>query len=122
MPRKTYTQRNKDKDRQTSRFSGKENAMSQSHGQIMDHTKMTFAELERFRTPSDVAQRITAVTHSAIIQRIDPAILQIILRYLLSKPRKNQAALSIAEKNNFNAAVQAAISAGTYTTTTAIHA
>ena len=118
MPAKSHSQKNKRKQQQTINKMAK----SQMHGHIMDHAKMTFVELQQFRIPDSVMHQISAIHNSAIISKLETAIWEWILRYLLSKPRKNKGALSNSEKTNFNAALQAAISAGTYSTTAAIHA
>src|SRR5262249_27279494 len=46
--------------------------------------------------------------------KLDEPIAQWVIHLLLSKPRKNQAHLSTAERDAFNAAVSAALADGTY--------
>lgn len=86
---------------------------------VMDHTKMTFAELERFH-PIDAS--LIARLRPVWQIELDPALLRWIIHLLLSKPRKNQANLTTAERNAFNAAVSAAIADNTYQQFPTIHA
>lgn len=86
---------------------------------LLDHTKMTFAEMNRF-----AAVDAAFATKMQPLWRlgIDSAILKRIIHILLSKPRKNQAALTTAEKDAFNAAINAAMADGHYQALAAIHA
>ena len=86
---------------------------------VMDHAKMTFAEMDRFRIidPTLVA-RLKPLWRT----ELDEHVLQWIIHLLLSKPRKNQALMSSAERDAFNAAVTAAHGDGTYQAFPAIHA
>lgn len=85
---------------------------------VMDHTKMTFAEMQRFHVDdASVAARLQPVWRL----RLDPELLQRLIHIILSKPRKNQAHLTTAEKDAFNAAVSAAIADGTYHAFPTIH-
>jgi len=92
---------------------------SEMPAMVMDHAKMTFAEMERFHTLDlDVAARLRPIWRLELEEHI----LQNIIHILLSKPRKNQAALTTAEKDAFNAAVNAAMADNTYQQFPAIHA
>src|SRR5262249_17342236 len=68
-----------------------------------------------------VVAQISALHRSPVFLQLDPKIIQIIIHIFLSKPRKNQATLTPQQQSDFNKALSAAISAGTYATMAAIH-
>ena len=48
-------------------------------GPPMDHARMTFAALERFRVPAAFIQQLDAIHRSALDLRIDPAIIRMLI-------------------------------------------
>jgi hypothetical protein len=84
---------------------------SEPSAMVMDHAKMTFAEMGRFRLADPtLLARLSPLWR----MQLEEPILQWIIHLLLSKPRKNQAQLTTAERDAFNAAVGAALADGTY--------
>jgi len=86
---------------------------------VMDHRKMTFADLDRFRVQdASLAARLRPLWQL----QLEEPLLRWIIHLLLSKPRKNQAHLTGDERNAFNAAVTAALADGSYQQLADVHA
>jgi tyrosinase len=87
---------------------------------VMDMARMTFAEMTVSRTQAlETAARLRPVLFNR--WQLNPTIIAWLIHLLLSKPRKNQAALTAIERDAFNQALQAALADGSYDPFPTIH-